>query len=372
LNQTPPQDSPLSAYRQSLQAGLLPDTAQAMAVEALQDLHQKMAAWHGMRERWTTRMKARLGMPTGQPACGVYFWGGVGRGKTWLMDMFYRTLPGDRKMRMHFHRFMQMVHQKLKEAKGRSDPLDHVAASIAGQTDIICFDEFFVSDIGDAMILGNLLDALFARKVILVATSNLPPDHLYENGLQRQNFLPAIALLKQHTRVINVDGGIDYRLRSLDRTAVWHWPLDEHAEIALGELFNQLTLGMESRVNERLEINERAFTARKWTESVVWFDFNVLCSGPRGAADYIEIARGFHTVFISGLPRLDQARDDEARRFLTLIDELYDHQVKVVISAEVPIEQLYRSGILAFPMERTVSRLLEMQTRDYLARPHTP
>jgi cell division protein ZapE len=350
----------------------MPDTAQAKAVEALQDLHQKMAAWDGVRNLWTTGIKARLGMDTGQPASGVYFWGGVGRGKTWLMDMFYRTLPGERKMRMHFHRFMQMVHQRLKEAKGRSDPLEHVAASIAAQADIICFDEFFVSDIGDAMILGNLLNALFSRKVILVATSNLPPDRLYENGLQRQNFLPAIALLKQHTRVINVDGGVDYRLRSLDRTAVYHWPLGEGAEAALAGLFSQLTLGMASRENERIEINERWFTARKWSESVVWFDFRVLCSGPRGAADYIEIARGYHTVFISGLPRLDQARDDEARRFLSLVDEFYDHRVKVVISAEVPIEQLYCSGILAFPMERTISRLLEMQTREYLGRPHTP
>jgi cell division protein ZapE len=365
-------DNPEAAYQHSLQEGLLPDPAQAMAVHALQELHQQFAAWQSNREGWRTRLRARIGLDTGRPVRGLYFWGGVGRGKTWLMDMFYRTLPGERKMRMHFHRFMQMVHQQLREAKGVRNPLEQVASSIACRADIICFDEFFVSDIGDAMILGNLLDALFARQVLLVATSNLPPDQLYENGLQRQNFLPAIALLKQHTRVINVDGGIDYRLRSLDKTPVYHWPLDARAQTALATLFDELTLGVETRDAEQLQVNDREFTARKWSESVAWFDFSVLCCGPRGAADYIELAREYHTIFISGLPRLDQARDDEARRFITLVDEFYDHQVKVVISAEVPVEQLYQGGILAFPMERTVSRLLEMQTREYLVKPHTP
>ena len=363
---------PASAYQQGLQEGLLPDPAQERAVDTLQELHQKLSEYHKHRGSWKGRVMERLGLDTGKPGKGIYLWGGVGRGKTWLMDSFYRTLPGERKMRMHFHRFMQMVHARLREAGGQSNPLELVADSIASKVDIICFDEFFVSDIGDAMILGNLLEALFARKIVLVATSNLPPQGLYENGLQRQNFLPAIALLKQYTQVINVDGGVDYRLRSLDKTAVYLSPIGPDSEEAMKVLFSDLTMGMDAQESRMLEINERYFLVKKWTESVVWFDFSVLCGGPRGAADYIELARGYHTVFISGLPALDRARDDEARRFLTLVDEFYDHNVKLVISAEVPIESLYSDGILAFAMERTTSRLLEMQTREYLACPHTP
>jgi cell division protein ZapE len=364
--------TPLYEYREDLERGVIaPDESQARAIAELERVHaQLLRKWHAP-SLWRKALTL-LGVRESTPVQGLYLWGGVGRGKTYLMDLFFHSLPGPRKLRMHFHRFMLMVHQRLHEEKGQSNPLVRVAARIATEVDVICFDEFFVSDIGDAMILGNLLDALFGAGVVLVTTSNIVPDRLYENGLQRQQFLPAIALLKQHCLVLNVDGGIDYRLRSLDKVAVFHSPLGQQSAAALESLFLDLTRGLHTESDKELEIQERRFRARFWSEGLVWFDFETLCGGPRGAADYVEIARQYHTVFVSGIPVLHENSDDKARRFITMVDEFYDHGVKLVLSAAAGLDQLYQGTELGFPFARTRSRLLEMQTREYLGAQHHP
>lgn len=366
------QRSPQEIYQHDLSQGLIVrDAAQEAAVAELQRVYVALLdKWRG-QSTWT-RFKQALRIERPQPVQGLYLWGGVGRGKTYLMDLFFHALPGERKLRMHFHRFMLMVHKRLAEAKGRSDPLVHVAAGIAEQVDIVCFDEFFVSDIGDAMILANLFDALFASGVSLVATSNIEPGRLYEHGLQRRKFLPAIDLLRRYCVVLNVDGGIDYRLRSLNKAPVFHFPLDEASARALADLFAELTRGMRVEKDKELEIQERRFNALAWSEGLVWFDFEVLCGGPRAAADYIEIARQYHTVLVSGVPVFTERIDDKARRFITLVDEFYDHGVKLVLTAAADLEDLYQGSDLQFPFARTRSRLLEMQTREYLAAPHRP
>lgn len=362
--------SPLQLYQRDMQGGTIsPDAAQLRAVEALEQRFCTLC------EEWQavpTLLQKLFPFARGRSRKGVYLWGGVGRGKTYLMDLFFHALPGDRKLRMHFHRFMQMVHKRLREEQGRSNPLQLVARKLAAGADVICFDEFFVSDIGDAMILANLLEALFARGVMLVATSNIEPGRLYERGLQRQRFLPAIDLIQRHTEVLNMDGGIDYRLRSMDKVPVYLWPVDTASFAAQAELFDELTRGMHVESPWSLEIEGRQFIARRWSEGVVWFDFATLCKGPRGPADYIEMARQFHTVFIDGVPRFAGHTDDEARRFITLVDEFYDHGVKLVLSAAGPLPDLYTGEGLRFAFERTTSRLMEMQTRDYLAMAHTP
>jgi cell division protein ZapE len=364
---------PEASFRQILAAGaLLPDAAQAAAVGALQRVHVEYldrlqrdgSAWR--------QILLRLGWVHPQPIRGLYLWGSVGRGKTYLMDLLFRTLPGQRKLRMHFHRFMLMVHRRLHEEQGHGDPLLRVAARIARDADLLCFDEFFVSDIGDAMLLGNLLDALFDAGVTLVATSNLEPDRLYENGLQRTQFLHAIALLKEHCAVLHLDGDIDYRLRSLDRVPIYLQPLGRNSDTALGALFDDLTRGLQVERGKVLEINERRLTALAWSEGQVWFDFQTLCGGPRSAADYIELARQYHTVVLSGVPVLRESDDDKARRFIALVDEFYDHGVKLVLSAAAPLEDLYLGTELVFPFARVRSRLQQMQTRDYLGSAHRP
>lgn len=365
--------SPRTKYLHDLAVGIIAeDSAQLQAIDALEEIHGWLQArWQKPPSLWQQFMvRLQPGVPTPMP--GLYLWGGVGRGKTYLMDLFFHALPGQRKLRMHFHRFMLMVHQRLQEEKGHSDPLVRVASRLARQVDVICFDEFFVSDIGDAMILGNLLASLFDQGVLLVATSNIEPDRLYERGLQRQQFLPAIALLKSNTRVLNVDGGIDYRLRSLDKVAVYLHPLDNSAAEAMHALFDDLTRGLLVEINKLLEIQDRRFLALRWSEGVVWFDFETLCGGPRGAADYIELARQYHTVFVSGIPVMHENSDDKLRRFITLVDEFYDHRVKLVVSAESALAGLYQGGELRFPFARACSRLLEMQTREYLASQHNP
>lgn len=365
---------PRQLYRDDLQAGLIvPDAAQERAVAELEIRFRQLEMLWSKPDSLSERIKAALGMRRQRAGKGLYFWGGVGRGKTYLMDVFFHALPGTRKTRMHFHRFMLMVHRKLHEQQGHSNPLMHVARKIAQDVDVICFDEFFVSDIGDAMILANLLETLFDEGVMLIATSNIVPERLYENGLQRQKFLPAIALLSQHTKVINIDGGIDYRLQSLDKVSVYHFPLDERSATAMQALFAELTRGMHKEAAVELEIEGRQLVAKYWSEGVVWFDFATLCRGPRGAADYIELARQYHTVLISGIPQFGEDKaDDEVRRFITLVDEFYDHGVKLVVSAESDLAALYLGRELRFPFERTVSRMLEMQTREYLAGAHHP
>lgn len=347
------------------------DPAQEMAVEQLQDLYERLLArgpaprpgWLGRLGRWRRRAQ--------EPVRGLYLWGGVGRGKTYLMDTFYECLPFSDKLRVHFHRFMQRVHADLRQLSGEKNPLERVADRIAGEARVMCFDEFFVTDIGDAMILGGLMEALFARGVSLVATSNIEPARLYENGLQRQRFLPVIALLEKHTRVVNVDGGTDYRLRTLQQAELYHYPLDEGADRSLEDSFRRLAFEP-GKHWERIEINGRYLTCRCLAEDVAWFDFAELCDGPRSQNDYIELARIFHAVLISGVPRFRPGLEDQARRFINLVDEFYDRNVKLVLAAASPLSELYAGGRLAFEFQRTVSRLQEMQSYGYLARGHRP
>ncbi len=350
------------------QQGMTPDAAQERAVAALDDLYRRLLA-APERPSLLARLRSALGREQREPERGLYLWGGVGRGKTWLMDMFFESLPFEAKLRMHFHRFMRRVHQDLRRLAGQRNPLLGVADRFAADARVLCFDEFFVSDITDAMILGELLEALFARGVTLVATSNIPPAELYKDGLQRRRFLPAIALLERHTEVLDVDGGTDYRLRSLERAEIYHTPLDEAADQSLEASFRSLA-PVEAVVGEVLEVEGRPIPTRMRADDVVWFDFDALCAGPRSQNDYIELAREFHAVLVSNVPQFTPRVEDQARRFISLVDEFYDRGVKLILSAAAPLAELYAGERLAFEFERTRSRLLEMQSREYLARLH--
>ncbi len=372
--------TPLAKYQRDLQERhFQEDRSQEQAVVYLQELFERLqqepvpviAAVPPQRR--FVRLLDRFASKKLPPEFiqGLYFWGGVGRGKTYLMDLFYESLPFDDKMRVHFHRFMRRIHRDLKSLAGQKNPLSLVAQRIADETRIICFDEFFVSDITDAMILGGLFEHLFSRGVVLVATSNIVPDELYKNGLQRQRFLPAIELLKKHTRVVNVDGGNDYRLRALERAELYHTPLDVAADISLKRSFDSLSSEPGKQL-EQVEIEGRWLQSRYCAEDVIWFDFAELCDGPRSQNDYIEIARIYHAVLVGNIPALGPEQDDQVRRFVNLIDEFYDRNVKLVVSAAMPLDQLYSGGRLSFEFERTRSRLLEMQSHDYLARQHRP
>jgi cell division protein ZapE len=312
----------------------------------------------------------RLVRPRPEAIRGSYIWGGVGRGKTWLMDLFFECLPGNLKKRIHFHRFMQSIHHGLRRTDKVQDPLASVAADWARDCRVLCLDEFFVADIADAMLLSGLLQSLFERGVTLVVTSNLPPDALYRDGLQRARFLPAIELLKQHTRVLHLKGATDFRLRFLEQSEIYHWPLDQRARDNMNRNFEHMAAGCE--LNNALELNERPFQAVRRGDGVIWFQFDELCRKPRGSEDFIEIARSFNTVMLSDLPQLRDEEANEARRFITLVDEFYDRGVKLLLTAQMPLERLYSGKRLAFEFERTLSRLTEMQTRAYLARPHLP
>lgn len=368
--------SPQARYERDLQrADFRRDASQQQAVAYLQQLYQElMAGWQVPKaSALGVLLQKVLGPKAKAPLKGLYFWGGVGRGKTYLMDCFYESLPFPQKMRMHFHRFMRRVHSELKKLDGEKNPLQKVADIIAAETKVICFDEFFVSDITDAMILGTLMSELFARGVVLVATSNIVPDGLYKDGLQRARFLPAIALLKQHTHVVNVDGGVDYRLRALEQAELYHSPLDAAADQSLQKSFRSLLASpADEQANEVLLVEGREIQTRYSAEGVVWFDFVDICDGPRSQNDYIELSKEYHSVFVSNVPGLGRANDDQARRFINLVDEFYDRHVKLVISAERPLAELYSDGKLNFEFQRTVSRLLEMQSHDYLAMEHRP
>ncbi|MFT5117804.1 MAG: cell division protein ZapE [Kiritimatiellia bacterium] len=364
--------TPAERYQKDLKRPeFMPDKAQQVAVEKLQALYERLIAreprkW-GLFERLSRVFTGKAVMPVK----GLYFWGGVGRGKTYLMDNFYESLPFEQKMRSHFYRFMKRVHQELNSLDKEKNPLEIVADRIAKEARVICFDEFFVTDITDAMILANLLDGLFRRGVTLVTTSNIIPDGLYKDGLQRARFLPAIALLNQYTDVVNVDGGTDYRLRSLEQAELYHWPLDGEADKSLYHSFYSLVPDKEEIVEQQqLEVEGRYILCRYYAEDVVWFDFEALCDGPRSQNDYIELAKEFHAVLISSVPVLTEKKEDQARRFVNLVDEFYDRSVKLIISAERPLHELYSGRRLSFEFERTVSRLLEMQSHEYLARPH--
>jgi cell division protein ZapE len=271
---------------------------------------------------------------------------------------------------MHFHRFMQRVHQDLRALGRAQDPLARIANEWAAQTDVLCLDEFFVADIADAMLLAGLLENLFANGVTLVTTSNTEPDNLYRDGLQRAKFLPAIELLKQHVRVLRIEGDTDFRLRILEQSEIFHHPLDDSADRVMTAAFERMTADCE--LNHDLDINGRNFHARRRGDGVIWFEFEELCEKPRGAIDYIEIARAFNTVVVSNTPQLAEQDANAARRFITMVDEFYDRNVKLLMSAEVPVNELYTGSKLAFEFERAASRLTEMQSHDYLARPHLP
>lgn len=360
------QRSPLKRYEALIANGdFTPDPDQRRAVNALDEL------WYDLqRHRQHRGLLKRLRRRSASPVRGLYIWGSVGRGKTWLMDLFYESLPKPGRQRLHFHRFMQRVHRELRTLGNTRDPLPRIAARWSAECNVLCLDEFFVSDIADAMLLGGLLDELFRQGVTLVTTSNIAPDDLYRDGLQRAKFLPAIESIKRHTRVINLSGHTDFRLRILEQSEIYHYPLDAKADRVMTQAFERMTA--ECELNHDLEFNSRMFHARRRGDGVIWFDFDELCGKPRGAIDYIEIARAFNTVVLSGIPQLGEEHPNETRRFITLVDEFYDRNVKLLVTAAVPLQELYRGRKLAFEFERTASRLTEMQSHAYLAKPHLP
>jgi len=351
------------AYAEALAArGYVADAAQQAAVDRLQRMHDALVAFKARR---SNRIKKLINRP--EVPRGVWLYGGVGRGKSFLMDCFYGSLPVRRKARVHFHEFMRGVHRELDQLKGTADPLDEVARRVARRYRLICFDEFHVSDIADAMILERLMRGLFDNGVTFVITSNYHPSALYPDGLHRDRVLPAIALLQKNLDVLCVDAGVDYRRRSMEQVEAYHMPLDERASAELREAFEVLAeAGDEDPV---LDIENREIRALRRAGGVVWFDFATLCGGPRSQNDYLEIARRFHTLVLSGVPQMSAAMSSEARRFVWLIDVLYDQRVKLIVSAQCPPEELYTRGAMASEFHRTVSRIVEMQTRQYLDAP---
>lgn len=358
---TPP--TPLAAYEHKLANGAFSaDPAQRQAVEALQTVYDELITQAPYRRLGHRRLRW-------PKVKGLYLWGGVGRGKTWLMDSFYEALPFDRKQRTHFHRFMLEVQDTLDHYKNETDPLLKVARELSGKARVLCFDEFQVFNIADAMILGRLFNGLFARGVTLVTTSNVAPDDLYRDGLQRERFLPAIEALKRNCTVLNVDSGIDYRLRTLHAAPIYLCPDNAEAEMHMTRLYSKIA-GSAAMADTQLDINGRTIPARQLTPDAAWFDFAALCEGPRGTADYVELAHTYHTILLSGVPRFDAHHEGSARRFINLVDEFYDRGVKLVVSAAARPQDLYSGKRLSFEFERTCSRLIEMQSQEYLAAPH--
>ncbi|OEO27049.1 cell division protein ZapE [Pseudomonas sp. J237] len=363
--------TPLERYQADLKRpDFFHDAAQELAVRHLQRLYDDLVADSKSKPGMFGKL---FGKKQAAPVKGLYFWGGVGRGKTYLVDTFFDALPFERKVRTHFHRFMKRVHEEMRTLKGEKNPLTIIGKRFADEAQVICFDEFFVSDITDAMILATLLEELFKNGVCLVATSNIVPDGLYKDGLQRARFLPAIALLKQHTDIVNVDSGVDYRLRALEQAELFHWPLDAEAEASLHRSFSSLLPDCTHAVEgEAIMIENREIKAVRVCEDVAWFEFRELCDGPRSQNDYIELGKIFHAVLLANVEQMGVAKDDMARRFINLVDEFYDRNVKLIISAEVELKDLYTGGRLTFEFQRTLSRLLEMQSHEFLARAHKP
>lgn len=352
------------AYEAELVArGYVSDPAQLRAIDALERCATEWAAYKGQRSNAFKKLINRPAIPR-----GVYMYGGVGRGKSFLMDCFFGAVPLKRKVRLHFHEFMREVHRELLELQGTANPLDELGKRISKRYRLICFDEFHVADITDAMILHRLLAALFENGVGFVTTSNFHPDELYPNGLHRDRILPAIALLKEHLEVLNVDNGTDYRRRTLEQAKLYHTPLGPEADAQMTETFNRLAESQDE--NPVLNIESRQIQARRKAGGVVWFDFKALCGGPRSQNDYLEIAAQFHTVLLSDVPHMPVRMASEARRFTWLVDVLYDRRVKLILSAAVPPEALYTEGPLVHEFPRTVSRLDEMQSMEYLALEH--
>ena len=349
--------------QQAIVHGFELDDAQQAVLPFLQRLFEDLAA----AERSSGPLLRLFGSK--RPVKGLYLWGGVGRGKSFLMDSFFAAAPVKRKRRLHFHRFMQDIHRELATLQGQSDPLATVARRLARATKLLCLDEFLVTDIGDAMLMRHLLEGLFAEGVVLVTTSNTQPDELYRNGLQRGQFLPAIDLLKTHLQILEVEGGQDYRLRALEQLGVYHSPLSDATERRMREEFVAIACD-EGNADTLVEVDGRQLNARRVAPGVAWFEFGELCQKPRGQVDFIELARRYHTVLLSRIPRMFADERDAARRFAWLVDEFYDRRVKLIVSAEAPLEGLLDPTAVGRDLERTVSRLIEMQSHHYLAQPH--
>lgn len=358
--------SPSARYAEGVARGdWLQDPAQHNALCALDRIHAALLQPLPGRGLW----QRLFAQPTPADIPGLYLWGGVGRGKTFLIDLFFNGLPIAEKQRTHFHRFMRDVHARLREHAGQRDPLAAIAHEWRSQLRVLVLDEFFVSDIGDAMLLSRLLERLFAEGVLLITTSNAAPTELYKDGLQRARFLPAIDLITQHCEVIELISDTDYRLRALTRSPVYRTALDEDADNWLNQRWHELG-GDDAHRNAGIVIDGRRIPVRARNSGLCWFDFDALCEGPRGTADYIEIAREFHTLLLGGVHVFDSSRDDAARRFVNLVDELYDRHVNLVCTAEAPPTALYTGERLTGAFERTASRLIEMQSTDYLLREH--
>ncbi len=339
--------------------GYVPDEAQLRAIYRLQRAYEEWVSLSSRQSNLFSKLFHRTTVPQ-----GVYMWGGVGRGKSFLMDSFYSVVPIERKTRLHFHEFMRDVHRQLDQLKGIANPLDEVAIRIAKKYQLICFDEFHVSDIADAMILYNLLKGLFDHGVSFVMTSNYEPSTLYPDGLHRDRMLPTIALLKEKLDVMNIDAGIDYRKRALEQVKIYHTPLGADTTAALVQAFDSVAETADD--DPVVSIEARELTAIRRAGSVIWFDFDTLCAGPRSQNDYLELASRFQTVIVSDIPKMSAAMSSPARRFTWLIDVFYDHKVKLIMSAEVEPELLYTEGTLANEFHRTVSRIIEMQSREYM------
>jgi cell division protein ZapE len=359
-----PKDGMIEGFQAALQArGSVADPDQLLAAMRLQQFYDQLVAFKAARRTKLRKLLVHPELPK-----GVWFWGGVGRGKTFLMDCFFAAVPYQRKRRVHFHAFMREIHERLQGVKHEQDPLAKVAAQVAHETRLMCFDEFHVSDIADAMILGRLMQALFDAGVLFCITSNYPPDGLYPNGLHRERLLPTIALLHEKLDVIRIDAGIDYRLRALEQADVYILEDAGAAESLLMRTFARMVHG--EGHTRPIEVLGREIPVKHRAPGVAWFDFDVLCGGPRSQNDYLDIAHRFHTIFLSGVPRMGSERANEARRFTWLVDVCYDYRVKLVIAAAAPAEELYVAGPQAGEFARTASRLVEMRSHDYLASAH--
>lgn len=362
--------TPVESYTQDLKrTDFVHDPAQEQAVAVLQRVYEDLMHTEMPQTGWISRLFSRN--QNYLPAKGLYLWGGVGRGKTYLVDLFFECLPFENKKRVHFHRFMRKVHEQLSKQRHLQDPLNKIATQFATEFRILCFDEFIVTDITDAMLLGGLLNHLFNNGVTLVATSNIGPDDLYKDGLQRDRFQPAIDLINGHTVVHELRGNTDYRLRFLDKAEIYFHPHDDRAIFGLENNFEHI-VSEAAEFDVSLEIEGREITAIRHANGVVWFDFDEICGGPRSQNDYLELAKCFHTIVVSDIPVLSSATDNHARRFINLIDILYDRNVKFMGSGSRPPYQLYQGERLRLEFNRTASRLVEMQSTDYLSRPHLP
>jgi cell division protein ZapE len=362
---------PRAEYERRTVSGILrDDPEQGPAIDELERLYQSLTAAERLERTLAGRLRKFLNRPTPKIR-GIYLYGRVGRGKTLLIDLFFHCLPFSDKKRQHFHRFMASIHDRLRALRDTEDPLHTIADQLAAECRIICFDEFAVSDIADAMILGNLFSALFDRGVTLAATSNIAPGDLYKDGLQRQRFTPAIAAIEAHTVVVELPGDRDYRLRVLERAEVYLSPADETAQAHLADSFAAIAPG-ECESEGSMEILGRPIEFIRRSDGVIWLDFDAICDGPRSQDDYIELAREYQTVLVSGVPQFDVDRENQARRFIALIDEFYDRKVKLILSAAVPLDELYAGSKLIDVFKRTRSRLAEMQSHDYLAAAHRP